>query len=469
MKGKSSLLLSIILLLISSVALINIGTAPSVAVSVSPSINTASPGQQFTITIDVANVERLYAWQLLLEWDPTLLEATSVTEGAFLSQEGAWLTAFVPKISNELGEIRAAGWLLGEEAKGATGSGTLVVITFLAKAEGGSSLDLIEWDEELEDGTMLLNYFGDEMLLSLEDGYFAYPLPKVYVDPSEVIDPNLASGSTFNVSIDVSEVVGLYAWQFLLKWDPTLLNATSVTEGPFLSQEEILETDFYKEIDQSAGSAYVNCTLVGKPVPTASGNGTLATITFQVKAYGSVILELDEIRLVDIDGAMIPHAFGNSFFSNAMHDIAVILVEASPTEVRIGDSVSISVTIKNEGNMAETDIDVSISTPSPPSPSYQPIGTQTIDTLDSGQETTLTFSWDTSDVAEGEYTVRAEASTVLDETDTADNVRDMNGVVKVGALGLMLPLPMMIIAVIIIAAVIGFSLFFYTRRRPSVA
>jgi len=50
------------------------------------------------------------------------------------------------------------------------------------------------------------------------------------------------------------------------------------------------------------------------------------------------------------------------------------------------------------------------------------IETQTV-TLESGQTTSLTFTWNTSGWAKGDYTLTATVDTVLGETDTADNTR----------------------------------------------
>lgn len=470
MKGEISLWLCIIILvsLVSTVALTNTAMASSTTmIYMDPHVSTAAPGEQFDVQIKIANVKWLYAWEFHLKWNSILLEAISVTEGPFL--QGSPITRetfFQPKINNTSGEIDAACTLQGVLPLNApSGNGTLAVITFSVKGEGGSSLDL--------HGTKLVKFLDNEPIIiphtvddpsTVEegdgDGYFTHPLPKLGLDPSSILDPNLGPGSTFNININISKVVGLYAWQFFLKWDPNLLDATSVTEGPFLSQEGAQQTEFFNDIDQVAGSAYVNCTLVGKPVPTASGNGTLAVIGFLVESRGSTVLDLDEIKLIDIDEALIPHGLEDGYFINAVHDVAVTLVEASPNEVRPGDSVSISVVLKNEGNVAETDIDVTVT--------YDTafIGTLGVASLDAGQETTLTFTWDTSDVDEGEYAIRAEASTVLGETDIADNIRDMDGTVRVTSLGQMLPLSMLIIGVIVVVAVVGIGLFFYTRRKP---
>jgi len=97
-----------------------------------------------------------------------------------------------------------------------------------------------------------------------------------------------------------------------------------------------------------------------------------------------------------------------------VHDIAVTDVKASPTNVIVGNPVYIDVDILNEGTVQET-FDVNMYYDS------TLIGTMSV-TLSSGASTTLTFTWDTTNVSPGTYTIRAEVPPVTGETDIADNV-----------------------------------------------
>ncbi|UCF59339.1 MAG: hypothetical protein JSV15_02715 [Candidatus Bathyarchaeota archaeon] len=95
-------------------------------------------------------------------------------------------------------------------------------------------------------------------------------------------------------------------------------------------------------------------------------------------------------------------------------DVAVTQVTASPTSVIIGDTVTITVSVENQGDCTET-FDVVAYYDS------TAIATQTVANLAPGDYTTLDFDWGTIGVPVGTYTVKATASTVPDETDTADN------------------------------------------------
>jgi len=81
------------------------------------------------------------------------------------------------------------------------------------------------------------------------------------------------------------------------------------------------------------------------------------------------------------------------------------------------------VTAENQGDFSET-FDVSVY--------YDSIliETKTVTDLPAGTSTILEFFWDTTGAAEGIYTIKAEASVVPGETDTADNTY-IDGTVEV--------------------------------------
>ena len=99
-----------------------------------------------------------------------------------------------------------------------------------------------------------------------------------------------------------------------------------------------------------------------------------------------------------------------------IHDIAVVSVTHNPdtTYVNKGLNISIEVVPQNQG--AETEVlEVRCYT------NLTLIGNQTINLM-AGQLMPINFSWETSDIASGTYTITAEVS-ILNETDTdpADN------------------------------------------------
>jgi parallel beta-helix repeat protein len=116
------------------------------------------------------------------------------------------------------------------------------------------------------------------------------------------------------------------------------------------------------------------------------------------------------------------------------HDVAVINVAVSTTKAYEGDTVNITVTAENQGTYSET-FDVTASYENTTLAILGTVGTQQVTDLAAGQEITLTFSWNTAEVQPCvNYTIKAEASTVPNESDTEDNTFT-DGTVKVKVLG----------------------------------
>ncbi len=101
----------------------------------------------------------------------------------------------------------------------------------------------------------------------------------------------------------------------------------------------------------------------------------------------------------------------NFTLTQKVHDVNVTNVVPSATQVDVGDSVDINVTIKNEGNVEES-FTVNLYADG------NLIGNET-DTLAAGATETYTFTWTTTAV--GNFTIRAEVPAVPDEVDTTDN------------------------------------------------
>jgi hypothetical protein len=95
------------------------------------------------------------------------------------------------------------------------------------------------------------------------------------------------------------------------------------------------------------------------------------------------------------------------------HDVAVVDVTLSKTVVVRGLGASINVTVGDPGDFTETfNVTLYANTTA--------IGTQTV-TLSSGNEATITFTWNTTGAVFGYYTMWAYATPVPGETITADN------------------------------------------------
>jgi hypothetical protein len=123
-------------------------------------------------------------------------------------------------------------------------------------------------------------------------------------------------GYNFIINITISDVTDLYGWEYKLKWNNTLLDATNSTEGPFLKSGG--DTFFSAKINNTAGSMLVDCTLLGN-VPGVSGNGTLASVTFFVKNSGECPLDLYNTTLINsLEQAILHQTIdGYGYFSSS--------------------------------------------------------------------------------------------------------------------------------------------------------
>jgi cohesin domain-containing protein len=110
-------------------------------ISIQPSTKTVGPGQSFTLDVSIASVSDLYGYQFDVGFDPTVLAANSVSEGAFLPGAGA--TIFFPgTIDNVGGTISFNAGSLTGAVSGAIGSGTLATLSFTSLGSGSSSVGL---------------------------------------------------------------------------------------------------------------------------------------------------------------------------------------------------------------------------------------------------------------------------------------------------------------------------------------
>ena len=96
-------------------------------VSLSPNPASVILGTAFTLDVSVTGVSDLYAFQFDLGFDPSVLAATGISEGAFLGTGGA--TFFIPGgIDNGAGSISSTANTLLTAIGGVSGGGVLARI-----------------------------------------------------------------------------------------------------------------------------------------------------------------------------------------------------------------------------------------------------------------------------------------------------------------------------------------------------
>ncbi len=240
------------------------------------------------------------------------------------------------------------------------------------------------------------------------------------------VQPSLITGNskgdTFSVNVAAS-VVGAIAWQFSLHYDPALLSTSfrKVSFGPFWQNALSSNQGFpVINLNQTSGNLTVSFSLLaqGNMLPSPfSGNETFASIIFTVNGFGVSSLHLSGVIFVDSQQHAIPVSREtDAVFDNRLpHDVAITSISAQPTSAKAGQIVIIVVNVKNEGLNPEN-VTVTVTA------TGSIIGQRDI-TLNFGESTALTFSWDTTGTSTGSIIVKAEAFISTGDLTPNDNFR----------------------------------------------
>jgi len=130
-----------------------------------PSEISVAVGDVFTVNVTVTNVTDLYAWQIKLFFDPTILNCTNAWYPDGHVFAGKEIVSLEPVIDNIEGFVLYGCCLLGEE-ENFNGNGTLCQIQFRGISRGNSSLEFAGPEE-----TYLLNFDLNEIPNVTYDGY----------------------------------------------------------------------------------------------------------------------------------------------------------------------------------------------------------------------------------------------------------------------------------------------------------
>jgi hypothetical protein len=144
----SNTLLVVALLAVTSLVFPNEANASAeTLVSIDPAIyEVPEPmiGELFQLNLTVVNVTSLWSWKARINWDPAILNFSSIQEGPFLSD--VYSTLFLVSqnwTAINVGYLPEASCRLAASS-GANGSGLLATLTFRAIASGVTSITLNE-------------------------------------------------------------------------------------------------------------------------------------------------------------------------------------------------------------------------------------------------------------------------------------------------------------------------------------
>jgi PKD repeat protein len=406
---KSALLLGLFVLIVSVVIVPKLSMAAEIAtVYVFPTPIVNEPGEEFFVEVKIKNAIDVYAWEVKLVWNTSVLNYINATEGGFLKGAELKPTYWVAPVvyqneSDVYNSVLLACTRQGAGITGARGSGTLATIWFEVQNKGETTLDLQSAGSA---ETKLRDSVPNPVIHTDVNGLFSnvagFPKPDFSFTPAKA---NIGETITFDASashdVEGGSIVA-YAWDFGDE-------ATS-PDGPIAYHS------------YTAGGTYdVTLTVTDDDNYNAS-----ATKTVKVRFP---------------------------------YDVMIVEVKESVESAVIGDVVTVTVKLSNEGANDLTGVSVRAY--------YETtqIGDAQTTSLAVDQTKTLTFEWGTKDLPAGNYRLKAIASPVEGEPEEAqpDNTK-LGGTV---ALSELVQPPWMlyggIIAAVAVVAVVGGFLFM--RRR----
>ena len=271
-----------------------VAASPDAVVFMDPGENVANPGESFTVVINVTDVVDLYSWGIKIRWEQAVLDVASIIEGPFLKGQPDG-TIFVQVIHDDyidVGCVTLGSWF------GVNGNGTLMTITFNVTDRGETALDI--YYSRLLDSA----WPSVEIPHTVNSGNFHTTLPvaSFTMTPDSYGRPIVDEPVTFNASASFDPdggSIASYNWDF----------GDNVT-----------------------------------------GTGMITTHTYDVA--GDYIVTLN---IIDDEGetdtqTLDPDDLFNLPLAIRFHDLAVMDVAVSPENVLVNETVEIYVTAMNNGS-----------------------------------------------------------------------------------------------------------------------
>ena len=131
----------------------------------------------------------------------------------------------------------------------------------------------------------------------VDGGVAGTPITVVRITP---VSQKVAAPDNVIVEIRVDDVVDLGAYEFEIRYEPSVLSFASVENGLFLSSTGRSVVCQVPQLDQALGMIRHGCNTVGPPPPFGpSGSGLLATVSFLTSCAGTSELTLALVNMTD--------------------------------------------------------------------------------------------------------------------------------------------------------------------------
>ena len=218
------------------------------------SVNIELP-EDFTVDIEIGNVESLYGFAGDIVYDPDILEVVTLDEGDFLNNGGSVPTAFFYDIDNVNGRVIVGLSILGSPGAypSSANDTTLFSITFRSLTFGQDTLIFentalfapdgeTQYPHETDTGLVIVS--GEDQLVQLQ------------LIPS---DTTFENGDTLEVSFMISEASNVFSIALDIVYDPYLfqIDSMSFRQGNFLSEDHTVECQMLTDVHPEEGRAII--------------------------------------------------------------------------------------------------------------------------------------------------------------------------------------------------------------------
>jgi hypothetical protein len=188
---------------------------------------------------------------------------------------------------------------------------------------------------------------------------------RVRFDPSEV---SVCPGHILTVAVVIENISNLYGFDLQTTWNPAWLKYVNHTvtvpvetypegllHGPIAKLKNVVDENggipYAATPETRAWIAYTSI----PPAPSFNGSGKAFTMTFgTLNQTGITTLNFTSIVAGDPSGNDIPYTYTNGVVEFLPRDVAVTNVTPEKTIVGQNCSMSINVTVENQGNCTET-------------------------------------------------------------------------------------------------------------------
>ena len=219
------------------------------------------------------------------------------------------------------------------------------------------TVELVFDGTDFDTDTMLILTVGADAI-AVYDKVLSVQLPvtarqqsnaTVSISPSPVVSPNIGEPLTFNLNIAGGENVAGY--QATISFNRTALRPVNITNGDYLPRDAFfMDENFYREVRLAATTL----------AEASNGDGTLATLTFEVEDFKPSMLTLSEVYLVEADGTRwetfiengevtIPPELENAILGDINRDGVVNIQDLTIVNVRFGQTGENSADINGDG------------------------------------------------------------------------------------------------------------------------